>query len=278
MEKVLEIYNNIKDRLSNPFLFSFVCSWLVYNWRIPVALIWYDKSQFSGCGCNTIFDFISFELSKTNSLLFPLFFAFVYSLGIPYVKNFFRIVSARAQKWGENEEIKALDGGKIGVEKYLKLRENYREAIKKLENVNKEEKEFLKEKEILLNEINGVREELNQKINDNGNLSIRLASVFDSSILDGNWILNNERNTNVKIKISYRIISIMDESGYPLYNQKIKYFYKKDESVFFILETDMKIENGENVSTLPQICDLKFEDENILKGKYGAYNSVLTRV
>ena len=164
MEKVIEIYNNIKDRLSNPFVFSFICSWLVYNWRIPVALIWYDKSQFSGCGCHTIFDFISFELAKTNSFLFPLFFAFVYTISIPFIKNGVRIVSAHAQKWGENEEIKALDGGKIGVEKYLKLREEYKEAIKKLEDVDKEEKEYLTEKGKLLNEFNGVREELNQKI------------------------------------------------------------------------------------------------------------------
>ena len=145
MEKVLEVYNNIKDRLSNPFVFSFICSWLVYNWRIPVALIRYDKSQFSGCGCHTIFDFISFELAKTNSFLFPLFFAFVYTISIPFIKNGVRIVSAHAQKWGENEEIKALDGGKIGVEKYLELRDNFKEKIKKLEDVAKEEKKYLDE-------------------------------------------------------------------------------------------------------------------------------------
>lgn len=235
MEKVIEIYNNIKDRLSNPFVFSFICSWLVYNWRIPVALIWYDKSQFSGCGCHTIFDFISFELAKTNSLLFPLFFAFVYTISIPFIKNGVRIVSAHAQKWGENEEIKALDGGKIGVEKYLKLREEYKEAIKKLEDVDKEEKEYLTEKGKLLNEFNGVREELNQKIKENGDLRDSLARTFDSSILNGNWLYNSSIKLNLKIKINNSRYSLLDNNGFPTIVYEMKHFFIKSNYVFFIL-------------------------------------------
>ncbi|TDP60664.1 hypothetical protein [Flavobacterium dankookense] len=235
MEKVLEVYNNIKDRLSNPFVFSFICSWLVYNWRIPVALIRYDKSQFSGCGCHTIFDFISFELAKTNSFLFPLFFAFVYSLGIPYVKNFFRIVSACAQKWGESEEIKALDGGKIGINKYLKLREEYKEAIKKLEDVDKEEKKYLTEKGKLLTDFNGVREELNQKIKENGDLRDSLARTFDSSILNGNWLYNSSGKLNQKIKINNSSYSVLDNNGFPTIVYEMKHFFIKSDYIFFVL-------------------------------------------
>ena len=193
MEKVIEIYNNIKDRLSNPFVFSFICSWLVYNWRIPVALIWYDKSQFSGCGCHTIFDFISFELAKTNSLLFPLFFAFVYTISIPFIKNGVRIVSAHAQKWGENEEIKALDGGKIGVEKYLKLKDDYINATKRLEDTIEDEKKYLTLNTDLLNEINDVKSQLNDSLVERNNLNDKIRKINDYSFFNGSWkVITND--------------------------------------------------------------------------------------
>ena len=192
MEKVIEIYNNIKDRLSNPFVFSFICSWLVYNWRIPVALIWYDKSQFSGCGCHTIFDFISFELAKTNSFLFPLFLAFVYTISIPFIKNGVRIVSAYAQKWGENEEIKALDGGKIGVEKYLKLKDDYIKATKRLEETIEDEKKYLTLNTDLLNEINDVKSQLNDSLVERNNLNDKIRKINDYSFLNGKWIKAKE--------------------------------------------------------------------------------------
>ena len=235
MEKVLEVCNNIKDRLSNPFVFSFICSWLVYNWRIPVALFWFDEKQISANGCSSIFEFIEDDWKRNGSIGWPLVFAFVYSFGIPYVKNFFRIVSARAQKWGENGEIKALDGGKIGVEKYLKLREEYKEAIKKLEDVDKEEKEYLTEKGKLLNEFNGVREELNQKIKENGDLRDSLARTFDSSILNGNWLYNSSIKLNLKIKINNSRYSLLDNNGFPTIVYEMKHFFIKSNYVFFIL-------------------------------------------
>ena len=173
MEKVLEVCNNIKDRLSNPFVFSFICSWLVYNWRIPVALFWFDEKQISANGCSSIFEFIEDDWKRNGSIGWPLVFAFVYSFGIPYVKNFFRIVSARAQKWGENGEIKALDGGKIGMDKYLSLREVYLEKIKNLEQIiSNESKNFLE----LVNKSKRVIE-LEDKIN----------KINDVTFLNGKW-------------------------------------------------------------------------------------------
>lgn len=45
MDKISEILNSVKERVSNPLIFSFLASWLVYNWKIPVALIWFDEKQ-----------------------------------------------------------------------------------------------------------------------------------------------------------------------------------------------------------------------------------------
>lgn len=274
MEKVIEIYNNIKDRLSNPFVFSFICSWLVYNWRIPVALIWYDKSQFSGCGCHTIFDFISFELAKTNSFLFPLFFAFVYTISIPFIKNGVRIVSAHAQKWGENEEIKALDGGKIGVEKYLELRDNFKEKIKKLEDVAKEEKKYLDENGELLIELNSLKNDLNNSIRERDNLNEKIKDIFDISILNGNWKFKyNKSDTETvskKISINYGNYKILDEKGFLEEEFILMHFYKKDNYIFFI----KKLKNPSSPishSELYRYSNLRIENDNLINGEENEY-------
>lgn len=88
-EKLKDIYENIKDRLSNPLIFSFIVSWLVYNWEITVALLWYDKDQIKAEGYKSIFEFIQYQLnSKCFSFIIPLILALVYTFIMPYIKEF----------------------------------------------------------------------------------------------------------------------------------------------------------------------------------------------
>lgn len=111
-EKVKDIYENIKDRLSNPLMFSFVLSWLVYNWEISVALFWYDKSQFQAEGCKSIFEFIQDKIdTKCCSTIFPLGIAFLYTFAFPYIKQGIRIFNQIALKWGDKTEVKYVKDG-----------------------------------------------------------------------------------------------------------------------------------------------------------------------
>ena len=87
MEKISEVWGNIKDRLTNPLLFSFFCSWLIFNWEIPVSLIWYDSEQIKVSGHNSIFQFIHCKLNKEHSFLYPILFAIFYTLLIPIIRN-----------------------------------------------------------------------------------------------------------------------------------------------------------------------------------------------
>lgn len=274
MEKVLEVYNNIKDRLSNPFVFSFICSWLVYNWRIPVALFWFDEKQISANGCSSIFEFIQDDWKRNGSIGWPLVFAFVYSFGIPYVKNFFRVVSARAQKWGENGEIKALDGGKIGVEKYLELRDNFIEKIKKLEDVAKEEKKYLDENGELLIELNTLKSDLNNSIREREHLNEKIKDIFDISILNGNWNFKyNKSDTETvskKVSISYGSYKILDERGFLEEEFVLIHFHKKDNYIFFV----KKLKNpGRPIShsELYRYSNLRIENNNLLNGEENEY-------
>lgn len=190
-EKIKDIFSNLKDRLSNPLIFSFLCSWLVLNWKIPVALLWYDKSQFSGCGCHTIFDFIDWQWKSHGTFWIPFFIAIGYTLAIPFVKNSIRIISAHAQKWGENEEIKALEGGKIGIDKYLMLREDYKKRIDNLEKIANEEKKYIDENATLVNDLNKVRDDINKMTIESNRL---ISNISDLSILNGTWRFSKSKS------------------------------------------------------------------------------------
>ncbi len=205
MDKISEVFDSIKERVSNPLIFSFIFSWLIFNWRIPVALFWFDEKQISANGCSSIFEFIEDDWKRNGSIGWPLVFAIGYIIVIPFVKNGVRIVSAHAQKWGENEEIKALDGGKIGVEKYLKLKDDYKNATKKLEETIEDEKKYLTLNTDLLNEINDVKSHLNDTLVERNNLNDKIRRINDYSFLNGSWKVTTKTIDNVKEEVEIYI-------------------------------------------------------------------------
>ncbi len=132
-EKVKDVYENIKDRLSNPLIFSFVFSWLIYNWEITIALLWYDKTQFQAEGCKSIFEFIQDKINtKCWSTALPLVFAFLYTFGFPYLKQGIRIFNQIALKWGDKNEVKYVKDG-LTAEK-IDLQNKINNLGKKLDN------------------------------------------------------------------------------------------------------------------------------------------------
>jgi len=97
MDKVKDILSSIRDRFANPLIFSFACSWIVINWQIPVALLWYNSKDIEKTGSKTIFDFISQRLDATNGFWHPLFFAVAYTVLIPVVRNLIRFLFSNKQ-------------------------------------------------------------------------------------------------------------------------------------------------------------------------------------
>ncbi|WP_333600827.1 hypothetical protein [Flavobacterium sp.] len=109
MEKVSEILNSIKERLSNPLIFSFIVSWLVYNWEITIALLWYDKTQFKAEGFKSVFEFVQHQLdTKCWSMKWPILLAVIYTFGMPYFKEFVDLMNKKAILFGKKWKTKLL--------------------------------------------------------------------------------------------------------------------------------------------------------------------------
>ena len=157
-EKVKDFFENIKDRVSNPLIFSFVLTWLVYNWKITISLIWYDKSQITAEGCKSIFEFIDDEWNRNGSLKEPIIIAFLYTILLPIFKNLNRLLNSIIYKYGDILDFKILKGSSVSVEKYLKFRDLYLKRTEELKEVIKVEEEFIVENNNLKYELERSKE------------------------------------------------------------------------------------------------------------------------
>lgn len=92
--KLSEILDDLKNRFASRFIFSFIIAWLLFNWKITIALFWYDKTQIEAEGCKSIFEFISNQLEITSNSCEVLCAALIYTFGLPISKGLINIYDA----------------------------------------------------------------------------------------------------------------------------------------------------------------------------------------
>ncbi len=271
MEKINDILNNIKDRLSNPLIFSFVCSWLVINWQITVALIWYDPKQIANEKCISIFDFINDKLNIIDYLVWPLVMALLYTFAMPIIKNGIKAFYSWTSKWGENWNLKILNEGKISIDKYLKLRSDYKNAMQKLEEVISEESEYIDRYNKLNSDFLNSKNKLNETAKKLSDKETFIQESRDVRILDGTWEVK-QNIQGEKITQNVQIIgggyNIVSDFGNKDYKFDIRNFYydniKKD--VFFVKEGVAGQDRYKSSADNYRINMLKFEGKDKLIG------------
>lgn len=219
-EKIKDVYENIKDRLSNPLLFSFLCSWLVLNWKIPVALVWYDKTQFISNKNHNIFDFIENYWKEEGAIFWPIFIAIIYTLVIPFIKNGVRVLFVRANKWGDKNEAKYV-----------------------FEGMTKEHLELKKSYETLSNS-------LSEKM-------IYIDNLYDDKIMSGNWakkIKVEGGEIEKSVRFSGRDIYLIKKYNDQEKESEIEHFFYdfKNEKVFFV-SVRLDVKKAFNERKIPNI-------------------------
>ena len=139
MDKISDIFKNIKDRLSSPLFFSFIFSWIICNWKVTIALLWYDPKQIEKEEFKSIFDFIYLNTDPWNTFYLPLILAIAYTILSPIVSNAIRLFNSQIDKIGENKNLEITKGSNIPIEKFLSLKENYDARTEVLEKIIKDE-------------------------------------------------------------------------------------------------------------------------------------------
>lgn len=196
-----EFYNDLKSRVSNPLISSFIISWLIINWRIPIAFIFYNQADLIKDGYRSYFELVTKGYSLFNYLLIPLAFSLVYTFGFPIIRTFISAFNTKIQKWSENWNLKISEGGSIPINKYLNLRENYKKQQQELKELIDTESETKVKFEKL------QKEHTELYVSNNNNIAElnKWRTANEISKLNGRWeftIVNSNFNNEIKTTLS----------------------------------------------------------------------------
>jgi len=198
-EKISDFFASFKERLSNPFIFSFIFSWLVTNWKIAIAFIYPDSVK--NTGYSNLFEFIDCQLNFYLSFMIPIGWAFFYTFIFPMCKNWINIFQAWNTKWGNDRIFEESKNGKISVEKYLKIRETYDKRTKDLEDIIAKANTGLDDK---IQFENALIEQ--QKKNNDTLEQLAIETTFrgqldNSKFFEGQWNCIYEKGEEIRIVI-----------------------------------------------------------------------------
>ena len=274
MDKLSEIFESIKERLSNPLVFSFLCSWLILNWKITLGVFWLDISQINNFGYRTIFDFVSHELNWEDGFWLPLVFALLYTICMPVIRALIEVLYVWIEKWSENWKLSISKNGKVGIEKYLGLKVNYDERTKILEDVIKKESIAMDSFNNLQTKYLKLESDYNDSLASKNTLSELFLIERDVKILDGNWINKWKSSTDLKLTNSesvliqngnYYIIDGLSQTHVFLITHF--HFDRNAGTVFFIKERLNQEQPYLNGDFKFNINVLKFSGKNMLIGR-----------
>jgi hypothetical protein len=218
MEKITNVFNEIKERLSNPLFFSFILAWLIINWNIPLSLLFYKIDELKLDGYNSYKDLIRKNYSVENYLGKPALAAIIYTFGYPFLRNCILAFDAWIKSWGSIWRLKSSKDGKISVTQYMKLKHNYEERTRQLENVIEKEMVYLNKTVQLNDRVNELTEQNNNILEELN----RCKSTHDVTILDGEWsIIYPKKGTITRIRIKHNQINYIDNSNDDSYHIEI---------------------------------------------------------
>jgi hypothetical protein len=177
------VFDDLKERISSPFIFSFVLSFLVANWRILIGLIFLDRADLKARGIKDKLDFVYLNLSWYNAFFWPLGGALFYCFVYPWLRDIIKIEHAKRATKTTKAINKVAINYPVPMSKYIaKTREvaGLNETLSKLitdESQTQNENIKLKvEKVSILNQITDLEKGLQNWYNFNS-----------PDILNGNW-------------------------------------------------------------------------------------------
>jgi hypothetical protein len=181
--EIKEVWMEFKERINSPFFGSFVISWLLFNWRTPVVLLFYKYEDLIRAK-TTFIDVIQRYSGWWVSLIIPAFSALVYIFCHPHFKRFINKYIAEQTKITDKALLDITDSHTVSMEKFL----NTKAALKKKENdlhvlINEEEE--IKHKNIQLNaQIRTLQDNIDVLSNDHASTLANQRKMGEDRISD----------------------------------------------------------------------------------------------
>jgi hypothetical protein len=203
MEKMSDFFSELKERISNPFIFSYLFAWCIWNYQIVVGLIFYKVHELKIDGYNSYLDLILCNSSTWKFFWLPLFSALGYTFLFPFFKNIILAFGVWMDTWGGNLNLVLSKNKKIPVDEFLKIKADYSTALEKVVSYSKSEAEFntkvaeiQSERAELIKEFNRLKLESKTEkdaITDEKRNALSVIEKWENynslKLLDGDWNL-----------------------------------------------------------------------------------------
>jgi hypothetical protein len=191
METLKDFFASLKERFSSPLFSSFVITWLILNWKIPVALFFYKPADLKADKVDSYIQLINEHINKPYIFKWPLIAAICYTLFYPIIRHLIKLFYAYIDRVGNDLYLTINKTGKISVEKYISLRERY---LKNIEDLRKiiEQEEILRKTVDTLNQHNEIA---NKDLKD-----WRSRNNIES--LNGKWEIVSQNEKNIQFELN----------------------------------------------------------------------------
>ena len=213
MDKITDFFKEIRSRFYSPFFSSFILAWIIINWRVPIALLFYKQSEWQAAEHTTYVGLIERRVTISSGILWPVISAVCYTLVAPLLKNLIQTLNAYLDAKGMDWTLTAAKKGKISVDRYIQLRASYKVQEDALLKIYEDESKYLV--------LNGA---LHQKVEENRNKFENMSAGFEQlrgysevRTYNGHWELtyaddNGQQKTEI-VTINQGDICTTDRTG-----------------------------------------------------------------
>lgn len=113
------------NRIAQPVILSFCISWILWNWEVVIALLWYDAETIKATNSSTHMEYIKLHANGWKNYVLPLSFALLFlpvRYGVNWLNAFFRTK--------ERSHVLQVTGtGKMSTLRFLELKKSYDDRI-----------------------------------------------------------------------------------------------------------------------------------------------------
>lgn len=204
-----EVISGIRERITNPLVSAFLLSWLVANWQFWYVLVLADSADvLAYSGESSKYGYALSLLNWKSGLCYPLTFAIIYVLAMPFIKGGIHLVIVWVKKEVTIRVEKNRIGDYVAFKKHLDLFNKYKQLKEEVTNYSKDEGDLKLINDSLKGEINSLDEQLKHRENENFYLSQIsddwsrfYKNMMSPSILDGDYtLIVYDSNNNVRIE------------------------------------------------------------------------------
>ncbi len=194
MDKLNDIFKEIKQRLTSPLLFSFLLCWLIINWRVTIGLVLYKIEDLQKDKYESYADLILKNYGPWHYYIYPFIISVIYTFGFPFIRSGIKLFQSWLNRETDNRLFKISGTTTVPMDRFIKDREMYLSNTIKLKEIMDKESEYLNESQTLRAERNQLQEQLNE-----------YSTLSNNNFLNGYWdikhIVDGQEKTE-RVKVS----------------------------------------------------------------------------